>query len=96
MASGGAIITQVEKPDENEVLITDTLFCFNESPMSPHIYNYRSITHECANCRSLLCPCVLNGERIADDPDSHLPQGDDKLLQCNQTETGLMRTQPEA
>ena len=44
---GGAICTQIEKPDAQRVEVKNTLFCFNESPMSPHIYNYRTATHKC-------------------------------------------------
>ena len=72
---GGAICTQIEKPDTQRVEVKNTLFCFNESPMSPHIYNYRTATHKCTKwCApgqplnqspSYLPPCKRAFETIA-------------------------------
>merc|ERR1711959_37229 len=61
---GGAICTQIEKPDEQKVLVKNTLFCFNESPMSPHIYNYRTATHTCSKCSFNTKQCCSNHGRV--------------------------------
>lgn len=61
---GGAIITQIEKPEEQSVKITDTLFCFNEAEISPNIYNFRSTTHECKGCRFDAPRCCSDHGRV--------------------------------
>ena len=65
----------------------NTLFCFNESPMSPHIYNYRSITHECANCRFNSKECCSSRGRVVaiEEADSYtVPKGltRSRVCQC--------------
>lgn len=81
---GGGLVTQIEKP-ENTVEVKNTLFCFNESPMSPHIYNYRSTTHQCTKCRfnSKDC-CNGNGRVVAiEDADFYtVPEGATRTRVC--------------
>ena len=61
-----AIVTQIEKPDQNYVRISNSLFCFNEAEISPHIFNFRDNTHECDNCKFNTRDCCSgNGEGIS-------------------------------
>eukprot|EP00041_Stephanoeca_diplocostata_P018635 m.391502 g.391502 ORF g.391502 m.391502 type:complete len:347 (+) comp21074_c0_seq24:159-1199(+) len=87
---GGALVTQIEKPEEHYVKVKNTLFCFNESPMSPHIYNYRTSTHECTDCRfnSKQC-CNGNGHvvSIGDVDDYVLPEARRAILAMQRPET---------
>lgn len=90
---GGAIATQIEKEDEHSVKIENTLFCFNESPMSPHIYNYRTATHECTKCRfnSKHC-CSEHGRVVPIEEADHyvLPEGvtRERVCQCDEGWSG--------
>lgn len=67
---GGALITQIETPDTNRVLIEDTLFCFNESPEGKHIFNFRDATHECVRCQFNSKACCSNHGRVVKDKDA--------------------------
>lgn len=81
---GGALITQIEKP-ENTVTVTNTLFCFNESPMSPHIYNYRTNTHACTKCRFNNRECCSDHGRVVsiEKADSYvIPPGATRTRVC--------------
>jgi len=89
---GGALITQIEKP-ENTVKVSNTLFCFNESPMSPNIYNYRTITHECKKCKFNSKECCSNHGRmvgIEDATNFVVPDGLERarVCQCNEGWSG--------
>ena len=70
---GGAVITQIEKPDQQSVVINRSLFCFNESPMSPHIYNYRSTTHKCKKCKFNSKECCSSRGRVVAAEDAAAP-----------------------
>eukprot|EP00040_Diaphanoeca_grandis_P030003 m.176687 g.176687 ORF g.176687 m.176687 type:complete len:332 (-) comp31853_c0_seq2:53-1048(-) len=82
---GGALATQIEKPEEHSVTIKNTLFCFNESPMSPHIYNYRTATHDCVDCRFNSKQCCSDHGRVVpiEDADSYfVPEGKTRSRVC--------------
>lgn len=81
---GGALVTQIEDP-HNEVKVENTLFCFNESPMSPHIYNYRSSTHQCTKCRFNSRECCSNHGRVVKKEDADVyfvPEGANRTRVC--------------
>ncbi len=40
-SKGGAVVTQIEDSHKNRVKFTNTIFCFNESPLGDHIFNFR-------------------------------------------------------
>lgn len=85
-SKGGAIVTQIEKPKEKFVELTNCLFCFNEAPISPHIYNFRDNTHECVDdsCSFNSPECchsrgrVVRNEKYDSDPDNE-PQ---RMCEC--------------
>merc|ERR1712183_1097896 len=83
---------QIEKP-ENTVTLVDTLFCFNGSPTSPHIYNYRTNTHTCTNCRFNNKECCSNrGRVVSTEKADHyiVPEGiiRSRVCQCDEGFSG--------
>eukprot|EP00039_Didymoeca_costata_P008110 m.108189 g.108189 ORF g.108189 m.108189 type:complete len:348 (+) comp13953_c0_seq7:44-1087(+) len=91
---GGAIATQIENAN-NYVAISNCLFCFNEAPMGEHIYDYKTITHKCTNCKINSSECCSNHGRVVstDEAESYfIPEGEtrQKVCQCDHGWEGEM------